>query len=312
MNAAAPRRALLALAALAGLGAAQDPRIAKVEELLRRYDVDGDGRVVAAEAKGSNLLKRCDKDGDGVATAAEILAAEGGVLDLIARRRLLVDLPDAANFDAVPAFDADGDGALDLDELKCLVFASCDREPKDRALSLKEAARSPAPSDGATKVGWLTKEFKRLDRNGDGALLMRDLELPEGWLRGLDRDGDGRASFDELAADEVRRLGGYVAKYAEAAKLLAERDALRASDWPGDAPLFRRLDEDKDSRVTPAELDRYVRSLRAALAIAAPFALRFDLDGDGRVARVEFPGSDLVFARLDADGDGFADVPPRR
>jgi hypothetical protein len=45
--------------------------------------------------------------------------------------------------------------------------------------------------------------------------------------------------------------------------------------------------------------------LRATLGLATDFLLRFDLDGDGRVARPEFPGSDATFARLDVDRDGF-------
>jgi hypothetical protein len=164
---------------------------------------------------------------------------------------------------------------------------------------------APAPFDASAKTGWLAKEFKRLDRNEDGMLLLRDLELPEGLVRGADADGDGALSFDELAIDQVKKIGGYVGKFGETAALFTKQEKLRSAEWPGDNPLFRRIDEDKDGVVLQIEFDRYVRALRTALALASDFAVRFDLDGDGKVARAEFPGSDAVFARLDPDGDGF-------
>ena len=299
---------LFAVAALAAIltapVAAQDARIAKIEALFRRYDADGDGVIQKSEAKSEDLFKRCDADKNGAITVAEMIKADGLPLDRLVRMRLLGQTPEMQSFAELDRCDADGDGALDFDELKVLVFSFCDRGMRDKKLDVKEAAYSPAPAKAAFKAGWLAREFKQADRDQDGFLLMRDVELPEGFMKLLDRNGDGVASFDELVADEIVRQGGYVAKFAEAAAYFAKHETARPADWPGESDGFRRVDENKDGAVSAAEFDRHARRTRAVLALASDFTLRFDLDGDGRVARAEFGGSDLVFARLDVDRDG--------
>ena len=284
---------------------AQDPRLAKIEAMFRRFDADGDQVISRAESKSEELFKRCDVDKNGAVTVAEMIKADGVPLDRIVRMRLLGQTPEVESFAQLDRCDADGDGALDYDELLVLVFSVCDRGMRDKKLDVKEAAYSPVPAKAAFKTGWLAREFKQADRDQDGFLLMRDLTLPEGYLKLLDRNGDGRASFDELVADEIVRQGGYVAKFAETAAYFAKHELARAADWPGDSDGFRRVDENKDGTVSAPEFDRHARRTRTTLSRASDFTLRFDLDGDAKVARAEFGGSELIFARLDVDGDGF-------
>jgi Ca2+-binding EF-hand superfamily protein len=291
------------LVVLSAAAAAQDARIAKVEGLLKRHDKNGDGVVDATESKSAELFRRYDADKDGKATAAEMLIAEGGAFDEKARRRLVGRPPIVRVFSDIVAFDADFDAALDYDELKTLVFSICDGANPDGRLDRAECGRSLAPYAATFKNGWLAKDFKKLVGDGD-ALLMRDFDLPEGYVKALDQDGDGKASFDEIAVDGFLRRGGKVARFPAIAEYFAKSDAAKAADWPGDAADFRRFDENRDGRVVVAEFDRVVRSLRETLDLRSDFVSKFDLDGDGKVARAEFPGSDLVFARLDVDGDG--------
>lgn len=299
------RRAALVAAIAACGAAAQDAKLAKIEALLRKHDANGDAAIARAECKNEDLFRKADEDKNGSVSVPELLKAEGRAFDRLARLRLLGPVPEVRQFAQLVLCDADGDGALDVDELKILVFGACDRGERDKKLDVKEAAASPAPSGSNLKTGWLARDFKRLDLDGDGALLMRELDLPPSFLKALDKNDDGRASFDELVADEIARTGGYVGKYAELAAYFAKNDAAKPADWPAENAAFRRLDENDDGTVVAAEFDRHTRRMREVLALASDFLVRFDLDGDGKVSPPEFGGPPSTFARLDVDKDGF-------
>ncbi|HYC76837.1 MAG TPA: EF-hand domain-containing protein [Planctomycetota bacterium] len=298
--------ALLLLSASLGAQAPSTDaaRYARVEEAFRKHDANGDGVIARDELKSDDLFKRYDADRDGKITAQEVHLREGLRFDARARARLLGDAPVFDGFGATPRFDFDRDGALDVEELRVLVFAVCAFGGDDRRVSPAEARRAPVPMSGELKSGWLARAFRDLDADGDGQLLVREIRLPPAFLAALDADRDGKASFEELASDQIARLGGYLPKFGATSAAFAGKDALRAAEWPGDAELFRRLDRDDDGRVGAAEFDRYVRELREAAALSGDFLVRYDLDGDRKVSRAEFPGADGVFARLDLDRDG--------
>lgn len=139
--------------------------------------------------------------------------------------------------------------------------------------------------DGDGKVSkeeFLREQFDRIDRNRDGLLDEGDRGRGEEGgggarrrLRGADKDDDGRVSFAEYAA------------------VAPGLERFQASDKDGSGFLER------------ADLEAMAAGLAAERRRRLPdFVARFDADGDGRVARAEFPGPDHVFARLDADRDG--------
>jgi Ca2+-binding EF-hand superfamily protein len=151
----------------------------------------------------------------------------------------------------------------------------------------------------------------QLDANGD-MVIERD-EVPEAGRAAFDRllkRGDTNKN-GKLEIDELRGLVGKLRALAGA----APGERFQAMDKNGDGkvskeeftgpePLFARIDADKDGFLTRAE----VMNFAAATGGGRPALERLkamDKDGDGKVSKQEFTGPEPLFARLDADKDGF-------
>jgi Ca2+-binding EF-hand superfamily protein len=200
-------------------------------------------------------------------------------------------------------FDRDSNGRLDAGELQRLAFERADLDAS-AGLSPGEYALLPLSADRRAT-------FAKLDRDRDGALSMKEMGPPAALLELADANRDGA-----LARDEVPRArpggGPYPMILATDAKVALEildrnRDGrLSNKELERFSATAQRFDEDRDGSLDARELETAVTAARAEGPYAAfdDFFTRYDLDGDGEVSRLEFPGTDALFLRLDADGDG--------
>lgn len=136
----------------------------------------------------------------------------------------------------------------------------------------------------------------------------------------VDQDRDGRASLVEYAAAKLKEAAGGAAAYKIGPKtdnywktLDSNKDGIVTPDEFGKGPIqdeFRAIDANKDGFLDAAEVAAaLVKVDRAQKGDRSPsFVERYDLDKDGKVTRAEWPGSDAVFSRLDATGDGVIDA----
>jgi Ca2+-binding EF-hand superfamily protein len=127
-------------------------------------------------------------------------------------------------------------------------------------------------------------------------------------LKRGDTNKDGKLEFVELR-DLLQKAQGSAGPGAQIERFLAadknNDGKVTKDEFPGGAPLFELLDADKDGSLTKEEISKF----RAGDAIRAMFSPdRFkalDKNGDGKVSSSEFTGPEPMFARLDADKDGF-------
>ena len=204
------------------------------QRMIRRFDVDRDGKVTRAEfdARVKERFARGDLDGDGQITDADLppMMRDRGVLSgdgPIGRRghrrgaRMLRFLRGA---------DSNGDGAISLDEANAAAgkrFARFDRNgdgtvdasdlEKLKSEIVDYRARRFLHRFGAAKDGKLSQDqfakfrserFARLDLNNDGEL-SRD-ELPGRYKRMMKRwrkwHGDGHHGPRHQGGPDERRL----------------------------------------------------------------------------------------------------------
>ncbi|HEV3024403.1 MAG TPA: hypothetical protein VGX76_18130 [Pirellulales bacterium] len=333
----------------------------------------GAGRIVLV-APGTDgavvrglLLKRYDRDGDGslLATPSDGQTAEVTLAD-----------------DQLAALDADGDGRLDGAELA--EFANR-APAVELAVRLGEAPRrvsrrrdddtaKPGPADAIVKVlpGEAYRvsladadiELRRNNRNPAKSQQEQELQLSQfdadangyldekeaanvpnlaGAFAAVDRDGNGKIFGDEFNAyaerlaqaaacrlllevaddgqDLFRLLDTRLDNRLTARELRGAAGVLAAHDTNGDGRLNGRevplRMELEVSRNTPSRAQaaaaRPVRSTGAANRSTTSkrgpaWFQKLDRNDDGDVSRREFPGPADVFDRLDADHDGLIDA----
>ena len=99
------------------------------------------------------------------------------------------------------------------------------------------------------------------------------------------------------------RKGGKVGK-GQRAKFMQKMDTnadgkIARDEWKGKPEGFDKLDADKDSFLTQAELGDVLRDK------GADMFKQFDANSDGKIARDEWSQKPRAFDRLDANADGF-------
>src|SRR5262249_39382771 len=190
-------------------------------------------------------------------------------------------------------------------------LVAMDRD-EDLVLNPLEIKKSKSPPGMVLEEGWFAKEAKAMDQNQDGVITLEEMRVPEIVMRALDKNKDGRVSLEEMARAQVMNvMGGYLPRFHELSDAIGRLGKLDRANWAGDPEAFKRLDEDKDGVVSVAEFDRYARALKSALSLCNDFVTRNDLDGDGKVSRREFPGTDSMFQRMDRNHDGYVTAADR-
>ncbi len=233
------------------------------------YDANQDGKVTKEEFTGDvEVFSLLDKDGDGVVTNVEL----GLPTDY--RPRPLPPPPS----DEGPGMKG-GNMQKRLEEFKAKL-AEWDTD-KDGKVT-KEEYKGKIPFDYA-------------DRNKDGVISMED-------LRG---GGKGIPGMPGMPGEGMNPEA-MAARFKEADK--NGDGKVTKDEFPGPAERFAMLDKDGDGAVTQEEMT-------AAMRAGGPggpgekggkrLFQRFDKNGDGKVARDEFPGGDAAFQGMDKNGDGF-------
>jgi len=197
--------------------------------IFGRIDTDGDGFIDRLErgASMTRWFRRRDANGDGRITRAEWLAAWrrlkawGGAGHATKRGKPTTGGQAAEGSSAanekkaarrLRRFDRNRDGAVSMSELRAVragrmraIDRNADgRVSYDEFVYLRRGKANDRKSARRTRRRALL--FVRLDTNRDGyitpdehAVAMRD------WFRRTDADGDGRITYNELAAARARR-----------------------------------------------------------------------------------------------------------
>lgn len=185
---------------------------------FREVDLDGDGRVTAAEVKAHAMRKALDTAGDGSISKREYLSGVRG------EARALRD-------QAFDRMDRDGDGALSDGELVRGVTPSDTDQHLAHGYNQAALRRSDLNGDGMVEGKELAirAALDRADASGDQALdfeeylqafrvPLADREAARARFKALDKDGDGRLDTTELRQAVQPTQGEY--------RLAAERDDL--------------------------------------------------------------------------------------
>ncbi|MCE9637257.1 MAG: EF-hand domain-containing protein [Planctomycetes bacterium] len=196
-------------------------------------------------------------------------------------------------------FDRNGDGAVGRTE-----FVEINGRPeKLRRLHPMRDARARAANT-----------LQSFDKNKDGSVQRDEYPGKEDVFRSADRNKDGALQPAELLAlaedeiEDIRKKMRSPGRYDFLVIFDVDKDnSVGADEYDGPVAVFRKFDTDNDGIVTYDEL--YPEKMKAAKdsgpkpeQISVVGAL--DKDGDGKVARAEFAGSDAAWRRLDRNGDG--------
>jgi Ca2+-binding EF-hand superfamily protein len=307
---------------------------AKLEEAFGRYDKNQDGVLTRDEFPGSpEQFGNLDRNRNSNVTKLEFTRSP------LARRFLERDAADerpARERFAPPAdrealrptawahLDRDRDGRVARDEWTgtAQAFQVLDRNA-DGVLDRRDVTAEPVASGrepagpqltGPPLQGGVAELMARHDRNQDGRISRTEA----GGVRlgrlfdAIDTDRSGELSEAELQT-AVYALGRMAAERDRGGpERRSQRSALTFDAWDrdrdgrlttgefrGPGELFPLIDRNRDAVLSREEVATFLREQNEV-----EFLKKYDGNGDGRVTRDEFPGTDEVFRRADRSGDG--------
>ncbi|MEZ6184423.1 MAG: hypothetical protein R3F62_05345 [Planctomycetota bacterium] len=204
-----------------------------LRERFTKADGDGDGVITREEFPAPPaLFERFDRDGDGQVVLAEALsfAVEEEVAKVFEQHDR--DLSGTLDREEFPAeqrqnfelVDADEDGVVTGEEAYAVIHAVFEElvaaaTQAPPAPSLRPGTTTaPAPAGALARLG---ERFAALDGDADGRLDAQEFPGSRAWRAELDRDGDGAVSRAELelAGRRAQRL------IARALELKAQAEA---------------------------------------------------------------------------------------
>ncbi|MCA8925258.1 MAG: EF-hand domain-containing protein [Planctomycetes bacterium] len=197
---------------------------AKGRDLRERFakgDQDGDGVITLEEFPApASLFERFDRDGDGRVVFAEALAFTVEEEVAKAFEKHDADLSGTLNREEFPeaqrdtfdVADVDGDGEVTGQEAYALIYQVFEALVSDSPVGTTTPAPRPTPQPGMVQTGGaldrLSASFATHDRDGDGSLSPAEFPASSAWRAELDRDRDGGVSRGEvqLALGRAQRL----------------------------------------------------------------------------------------------------------
>ncbi len=146
-----------------------------------------------------------------------------------------------------------------------------------------------------TRAEWrgTDRAFRNDDWNGDGVLSgdeVRTGARRQNWSQDWTRDG----RVDNLDSQILQRFRGYD---------MNNDNRVARSEWPGNQPLFTRLDTSRDGELT---IQEYTQGAGFTLDSQGGPSYRFsniDMNNDGWVTRNEWNMDSTSFTRLDLNRD---------
>ena len=213
--------------------------------------------------------------------------------------------------DIFELLDKNKDGSVCLDEL------GLPADYKPRPLP-----KEPENDEGSMKGGNLAKraeemkkrfiQLKAMDKDGDGRVSKDEYngKLPFDYM---DKNKDGFIDEKDSKGGGGGEMpgGGMPMSPEEMANRFKEADKngdgkVSKEEFPGAAERFARLDKDADGFVTIEEFQAAMKDMPQGEGKGGRrMLMQFDKNGDGKIARDEFPGGDEKFKELDKNGDGF-------
>lgn len=275
-------------------------------ESFRLLDKDQDGKITTTEL---GLPADYRPDPKAKAKRDQVRAREergDGLAGARGRRQKLFE-----------KMDKNGDKAVSREEWagRAEMFDRLDRN-KDGVLDAKDRERGGAQGQNLKKV------FERMDANSDGKISEDEMRRPE--MMKADADGDGAISFKEFKAVADRARGsknntrrrrslnaGQIKRFDK-----DEDGKVTREEFPGNDGLFARLDRNQDGVLTKDDIAAKRKKVNPPDAKtdgpAAPVTTESgsliksqDKDGDGKLNRAEFQGTDETWKQLDKNGDGW-------
>ncbi|MCP4260592.1 MAG: hypothetical protein GY774_24150 [Planctomycetes bacterium] len=233
-------------------------------------------RIITDEAKA--IVQRMDDDKDGLVERAEFVKHAA---------KLLSDLELAEQVYA--ALDANADGGIPIPEYLRVwgQWARAGRKSAEERIAAQRSVErkvQPAPENCPACAMGLTAEFvfKRLDMNEDKLVTVAEFRRSPGMddeakageaVGRIDKDGNGTLTWEEFER-------AYKTRHAKCKK-------------PDPAAIATNA-----TKVRPVGRGDGTRFAQA-------FIMRSDKDGDGRISKSEFRGSDSGFERMDKNKNGF-------
>jgi Ca2+-binding EF-hand superfamily protein len=310
---------------------------ARLEAVFKSYDRNSDGTVVRDEFPGSDYqFGAVDLNGDQKVTLKEFqkspLARRYFTRTRMDQEAPRVRMAPGADEEllrnqAFGRFDKNRDSKITRDEWTGSVqgFELLDRD-RDGVLT-KSDGKSGAQAAGGASVplpklegppfeGGYEKLLERHDTDRDGYVSKAEAGNTRlGKLfEAIDLDRDGELSEREIrygvqALQQHAYLRNAGGGETRARRTLYEipfdawdkdkNERLDQGEFQGRGEAFVWIDRNRDALLSREEVEIFLREVNNS-----EFVKKYDANGDGRVMRAEFPGTDEVFQRADRNGDG--------